>query len=250
MRFFGIFLLSLAACTLPPDEYDPFVVPAERVYPATENIVLAPVVPPPGVEVSMAAAARIDSVVEQQLTEAGFRVVPAAEYGQIWDRILQQMGGFFDPLTGERDEGKFAAARRELLAELQGRFDTQVVMYAELEMVDAFVDNGLAEWDGITHRIGRNNTIASQFRGSFERGEYADRDDGIVSAISLVLAVDGADGEEMYRNFGGLEVVSVPLAFAPLGSFVLIAEDERVSVSVGIALGPLLRGRRARSSQS
>lgn len=250
MRLCGILLLSLAACTLPPEEYDPFVVPPARVYPAIEAIVLAPVVPPPGVAVSAAAAAGIDSVIEQQLREAGFRVVPAVEYGKIWDRILRQMGGFFDPVTGERDEDKFTAARRELLRELQGRFETQVVLYAELEVVDAFVENGLAEWDDITQRIGRNNTIDARFRGSFDRGEFGDRDDGVVSAVSLVLAVDGADGTEMYRNFGGLEVLSVPDDSAPAGPFVLVAEAERVSVSVGIALGPLLRGMRARAEQS
>jgi hypothetical protein len=249
MRYSGIVPLILAACAPPLEEYDPFVVPADRVYMTIGAIVLAPVVPPPDVAVSAAAAARIDSVVGQQLREAGFRVVPAAEYGKIWDRILQQMGGFFDPLTGVRDESKFAAARGELLEELLGRFETQVVMYAELEVVDAFVEGGLAEWDGMTQRIGRNNTIAAQFRGSFEQGEYGSRDDGVVSAISLVLAVDGADGTEMYRNFGGLEVVSVPLEYAPTGTFTLIADDERVSVSAGLALGPLLRGWKSRSSQ-
>ncbi len=232
---------------MPLEEYDPFVVPARRVYPAIAAIALAPVVPPPDVHVSAAAAARIDSVIEAELTDAGFRVVPAVEYGRIWDRILRQMGGFFDPITGERDEQKFAAARRELLNELQGRFDTQVVMYAELELVDAAVEDGLADWDGMTQRIGRKNTIDVRFRQSFERGEFGGRDDGVVSAVSLLLAVDGADGAELYRNFGGLEVVSVPSDLILDGPFVLVAAEDRVAVAVGIALGPLLRGRRSRS---
>ncbi len=232
---------------MPLEEYDPFVVPAQRVYSAIAAIAVAPVGPPPDVHVSAAAAARIDSVIEAELADAGFRVVPAVEYGRIWDRILRQMGGFFDPITGERDEQKFAAARRELLNELQGRFDTQVVMYADLQLVDAFVENGLAEWDGITQRIGRNNTVDVRFRQSFERGEFGGRDDGVVSAVSLLLALDGADGAELYRNFGGLEVVSVPPDLILDGPFVLVADEDRVAAAVGIALGPLLRGRRARA---
>ena len=172
------------------------------------------------------------------------------EYTRIWDGILRQLGGFFDPLTGERDEGKFEAARKELLRELKGRFDTQVLLYAELQVVDALVDGGIASWDGATHDLrGENGPSEVAFQDTFERDEVGGRGDGVVSAVTLMVAIDGPDGVEMYRNFGGLEVLARrEKAIVQIeGEFAVRAEPERVAHAVERVLGPLLGKKTARS---
>lgn len=234
------------------EQYDPFVVSRDTVLRAITAIVVTPVVPPEDVFVSEQAGRRIAGILEAQLREGGFSVVPASEYSRIWDAIIRQMGGFFDPVTGERDEGKFEAARRELLSELQGRFRTQVLLYQELQIVDAYVDGGVAAWDGAEQDIGgERGAIAADYQDTFERDDFGGRTDGVVSAVSLMVAIDGQDGREMYRNFGGLEVlarrgvVTVEIE----GEFAVRAEPERVVHAVERVLGPLLGAKDGRTTE-
>ncbi len=233
----------------PEQQYNPFVAPADSVLKVVSTVVVTPVVPPQGVVVSDSISGQIGSLIEARLRQAGFSVVPAVEYARIWDGILRQLGGFFDPLTGERDEGKFEAARKELLRELKGRFDTQVLLYAELQVVDAMVHGGIASWDGATHDLGGGETIEAAFQDTFERDKFGGRGDGVVSAVTLMVAIDGPDGVEMYRNFGGLEVLARrEKAIVQIeGEFAVRAEPERVAHAVERVLGPLLGKKAARS---
>jgi hypothetical protein len=247
-------IVLFAGCfsiTTQEERYDPFVVSRDTVLRTVTAIVVTPIVPPEGVFVSEEAAQRVTAAVETQLRNGGFSVVPAEEYSRIWDGIIRQVGGFFDPLTGERDEQKFENARQELLRELQGRFHTQVMLYAELEIVDAYVDGGVAEWDGAEHDIsGQRTAIAAAYQDTFEQDEIGGIRDGVVSAVSLVVVIDGQDGREMYRNFGGLEVVArrTGVIVQQEGDFALRAEPQRVAWAAARALGPLTgaRGVRAR----
>lgn len=235
-----------AGCFLPPqpeDRYDPFVAPTDTVLNLVGTIVVTPVVPPEGVSVSAAASEVITGAIETRLSEAGITVIPAAEYARIWDGIIRQLGGFFDPLTGEREEWKFQAARRELMRELQGRYQTQVLLYAELQVLEVYVEGGVAEWDGAEHDIrGEDEPIKSQYQDTFQQDDLGGSGDGVVSAVSLATAIDGPDGREIYRNFGGLEVVSrrQGAVVDVEGDFVLEAQGERVVHAVDRALGPLV----------
>ena len=229
--------------TVTEQPYNPFLAPADTVRSVVNTVIVTPTVPPEGVLVSAMSARRIDLVIEARLRQGGYSVVPATEYSRIWDGILLQMGGFFDPITGQRDEEKFKTARKELLRELKGRFDTQVLLYTELQVVDASVDNGVAAWDGVTHDIGGEYTpIRWEFRDTFERSEFGGNADGVVSAITLMVAIDGPDGKELYRNFGGVEVLARrpgPILVTE-GDFELRAEVEHVGLAVNHALGPLI----------
>ncbi len=233
--------------TVTEQPYNPFLVPADTVRSVVNIVIVTPAVPPEGVFVSAMAASRIDSVMEARLRQGGYSVVPAAEYSRIWDGVLRQMGGFFDPITGQRDKEKFETARKELLRELKGRFDTQVLLYTELQVVDASVDNGVASWDGVTHDIREDDhgLIRTEFYDTFERGEFGGSTDGIVSAITLMVAIDGPDGKELYRNFGGVEVLARRrgLVVETEGDFELRAEVEHVELAVNHALSPLMARR-------
>ena len=231
----------------PERQYNPFLAPADSVLKVVSTVVVTPVVPPQGVVVSDSVSAQISSLIEARLRQAGFSVVPRVEYARIWDGILRQLGGFFDPLTGERDEGKFGAAREELLRELKGRFDTQVLLYAELQVVDAYVDGGVAAWDGAEQDIGgERSAIAAEYQDTFERDDVGGRGDGTVSAVTLMVAIDGPDGVEMYRNFGGLEVLARRVVEIE-GEFAVRAEPERAVQAVERVLGPLLGKKTAQS---
>ena len=243
-------LLSFGCFTVAEPPYNPFLVPADTVRSVVNTVIVTPAMPPEGVFVSVSATRRIDSVIEARLRQGGYSVVSTVEYSLIWDGILRQMGGFFDPITGERDEEKFATARKELLRELKGRFDTQVLLYSELQIVDVFVDGGVAWWDGVTQDLSGDDTaIRSEFRDTFERDEFGSYADGVVSAITLVVAIDGPDGKEWYRNFGGIEVLARRrgTVVESEGDFELRAEVEHVVRAVDRVLGPLIARRSTRT---
>ncbi len=245
-----VFLAGCFSLATQEERYDPFLISRDTVLRAVTAIVVTPIVPPEDVFVSEQAERLITGVIEARLREGGLLVVPASEYSRIWDGIIRQMGGFFDPLTGERDEQKFEAARGELLSELQGRFHTRVLLYAELQIVDAYVDDGVAAWDGAEHDIGgERSVIAGAYQDTFEQDEFSGGGNGVVSAVSLMVAIDGQDGREMYRNFGGLEVLARRgKAIVEIeGEFAVRAEPERVIHAVERVLGPLLGKKTPRS---
>lgn len=231
---------ATVACTSPAPAYDPFVVPAETVFDAIEAIVATPLTLPGELRVSDSASHRIDSLIEAELTAAGIRVVSADEYAVVWDRILRQMGGFFDPVTGERDEVKFQATRRELLRELRGRFGTAVMLYSELQIVEAEVADGVAKWDGTSQLvIGGGSRIERRFADTFEQDMFGSNLYGTIGAVSLVLAIDGTEGEELYRSFGGVEVLSTAAPASGDVAYELVADSARVEYAVGIVVKPL-----------
>ena len=231
---------ATVACTSPAPAYDPFIAPAETVFEAIEAIVATPLSYPGELRVSDSASQRIGSLIEAELTAAGIRVVSADEYSDVWDRILRQMGGFFDPVTGERDEVKFQATRRELLRELRGRFGTAVMLYSELQIVEAEVADGVAKWDGTSQLvIGGDSRIERRFADTFEQDMFGSNLYGTIGAVSLVLAIDGTEGEELYRSFGGVEVLSTAAPGNGDAGYALVADSARVEYAVGIVVKPL-----------
>ncbi len=236
----------VVGCTQPGPRYDPFVAPEARLREAIEAVVATPLTHPDELHVSTAASQRIDSLIKAKLDSAGIQVVAAAEYSRIWDRILRQLGGFFDPITGERNEVKFEAARRELLRELRGRFGTDVLLYAELQIVEAVVDGGVAKWDGTRQRVtGASARILSEFRATFQDDGFRSELYGTIDAVSLVLGIDDGDGKELYRHFGGVEVLSTSTlgSGGDTRSYTLVADEERVAYAVGIVAEPLSQAR-------
>ena len=244
----------VVACTQPGPSYDPFVAPEAQVREAIETVVATPLTHPDELHVSTTASQRIDSLIKAKLDSAGIQVVAAAEYSRIWDRILRQLGGFFDPITGERNEVKFEAARRELLRELRGRFGTDVLLYAELQIVEAVVDDGVAKWDGTSQRVtGANTRILSEFRATFQDDGFGSDLYGTIDAVSLVLAIDDGDGKELYRHYGGVEVLSTSALGGEGGGggggggadrgYTLVADEGRVAYAVGIVAEPLAQAR-------
>ncbi len=60
-----------------------------------------------------------------------------------------------------------------------------------------------------------------------------------------MVAIDGPDGKELYRNFGGVEVLARRrgLVVDTEGDFELRAEVEHVEIAVNHALRPLMARR-------
>lgn len=232
--------LAAWSCAPPaiPEPPDPFVAPRAMVVAMMDRVVLTPVVAPPDLAVSPEALGRIDLALEVVLPAAGIPVVPVREYAAVWERIIRQVGGFFDPYTGARDDRKFEWARALLLDELEGRYGTGILIYPEIQYVDAKVTEDVARWDGVSESmITDRGRLDSALTVTYDREPGGH---GVVSALSLLVTVDAADGTTWYSGFGGLEVLA---GRGPEDAtiFYLRANTDRVHEAVEVAIRPLRR---------
>ena len=94
--------IGLACATKPPAP-----VPVERV----DTIALVPL----AVEIDLDDEERVRALIEPRaiamLRERGFEVVPPEEWERRWLAIAQEIGPIWDPVTGERDDERYEAAR-------------------------------------------------------------------------------------------------------------------------------------------
>lgn len=205
---------------------DPFVMPQSLFYQRVDTIVVTTVSLPEGVEAPDSVLTWFEDLIEATLRGAGFTVVPVQEYVDIWNRITEEAGGFFDPFTGERDEPRYEAGVAELFDELKQRFSPDAILYPELWIVEAPTNSGgYARWDGTSEKVDI----------SWE---------STVLALSLAVVLQNMEGAELYANVWGLEVLEVydreAGEFVPVPSEYLFADRVRNFTAVMKVLDPLV----------
>jgi hypothetical protein len=172
----------------------------------------------------------LDSIAEHAMTvrleAAGFALIPSFVQQEIWMRITEDAGGFYDPITGELDEARYAAGVQEFKAELATKEAPDAVLYSQVETVEATAVAGHARWDGVSESV------------SYWLGD-------LVLALSYVIAIEDLDGVPLFMNGGGLGVAerwdtsSEQIASVPADR--LCAEPERIVRAIEIALEPLVQ---------
>lgn len=222
-----------AGCAKP---YNPFVISRDQIYSKVETIAVAPVAVPEDLEVPEPVKAKFASTIEAKLREAGFLVVPSGEYAKIWEGIAEQVGAFFDPVTGKRDESKFKALRKNCLRELLTKYNANAVVYPEIRAVTANFSSYTAWWHGTREsvKVPNEGILAALTRGNYY---------GTLAALSLVVTIKDMDEVEMYVNPGGIQVlarVSSRGKFVPVPPNELLVNEERNGAAVDIAMEPLI----------
>jgi hypothetical protein len=171
---------------------------------------------------------QFETTIEEELQQAGLSVVPAKEFAVVWQGIADEAGGFFDPYTGERDEEKFRSAAERLRNELIERFQPDALLYPEIWEVEAPFSGGMATWGGVTQRV----TGAAGYSGD-------------VLAATLFVAIQDIDGNELYMNEAGVQVLEYMLRgqLTRLPADRLFSDSTWIPAAVSRALDPLLEGR-------
>ncbi len=217
-------MAAATACGSTPSSYDLYVVPREEFSDSIERMVLAPVVVETDVEVPESVLVMVDSLIADRLSALGFSVIPSLVYEELWTRIVEESGGFFDPYTGERHEQRFQTAVEQLIQELHDRFDPDALVYPEIWAVEAQNLYGMARWDGTSQSA-------------------HPRMGAIVMALSLIVTIEDIDGNELYVNGGGIALVerynSELHQAVPAAPEQIFEDSERVVNAVDVALEPL-----------
>jgi len=230
-------LTGWGCATTPPYTKNPFIISKEEFKTRITTVVLEPLTVPDGLKDQEQVVAQFESLMTKKLVEAGFSVLNPQQVTEISQWSREQVGGVFDPVTGKRDESRFATARKLCLEELRTKYHADAVVCPSIQIAKAKFQNCWAKWDGVEEEI--SPVYFGVFCGS---GNVF----GSVPALSLVVRIENMDGRWIYLNGGGIQVLSriktafIAQSLTDVDRALLFANRERNQTAVNIALGPLL----------
>lgn len=189
-------LLASGAWAAKKKEYDPFKMPRDQFRSSIKTLALRHAQLPDGLSQPDEVEATFESLITAELKRAGFEVVPAKEFDQLWKQGADSLGGLYDATTGKSDKAKLKELRASVGRELKERFNADAVLLPQFQLVRASFNGGKAVWDGVEQRMTKG------FWGALAGGNTY----GSIPAISLIVFIDDDDGKDLFVNSGGLQV--------------------------------------------
>ncbi len=176
--------------------------------------------------------AEFDSLVEATFRSGGFSVVRAGDFDESLDRVTEEMGGVYDPKTGEADSAKVRMVYQRVLGEIRDELGPDVLIIPTIEVVAVRVNNtAKAEWLNASECI---EPPLIQVFGSCGTAQYS----GTLPALSFFLTVFDMEGTILFRNGGGIQILERPGGRVPRDE--LFADEDRNVDAVGTAVDPLI----------
>lgn len=222
---------------------DPFRIPLDEFRRRVKTIAVANVAI--ASELGEGAPAKFNPAIEAKIQQAGFTVVPAQQVREIWDAKVSELGGLFDPQTGQLSEAKMTALMNHVRGEMKTRFNADALLLSQIRTVKANFSYApivgvRAKWDGATE---------SMETGSFDK-IVSPRVNGSVAALSLVIRIQDLNGSALYVNAGGVQVLQRlgtaagqfgGETFVPVPKSELFADTERIQQAVNYSLEPFFK---------
>jgi hypothetical protein len=143
---FGLALLAGGARGAAGEDYDPFRIPREQFRAQVKRVALRPLVAPPGAPEVVRARASLEGLIAAALERQGFAVVPSREFGEAWRRFAGDLGGVYDPVSGEPDEAKYQAAWEYTTRELETRLDVDAILVSNVHYDFIQPALGFGDW--------------------------------------------------------------------------------------------------------
>ena len=190
-----LMLFCVGCATTTP--YDPFVKSEDEIKSSISVLAMKPI---RLAEFSRKdeVAARYEMLITEQLESAGFTVIPSNEFSAIWDPMVEQVGGLFDPVTGESDPDKVKAVHEHTLNELRAKFSVNGFVAPRIDVAKASWYGNSATWDGV-----KDETTG---KGGFWASLAAANYQGSVPALSLIVPIFDINGDPVYVGRGGIQL--------------------------------------------
>ncbi len=226
-----IIILAATGCATTQPPYNPFKIPETEFRGKIHTIALSPIILPDGLEEPDKVKEKFESLIDARLRELGFTVIPSKEYLAVWKQMTEQLGGYYDPVTGKRDETKYKAVRTHTLREMNTKLKADAILHSMVRVVQARFKNNTAAWDGVTENI----------QGSGWKAFLAGPQRGTIGALTLVVFIEDPNEVPMYSDGGGIQTVArlSGSTFTPIPQTDLFKDEQRNANSVKIALDAL-----------
>jgi hypothetical protein len=239
----AVMSLLLAGCA-GKVERGAFAVEPDLLTRSINTLVLTPVSLPSELDPYADHMEEFDSLIANLLTRTDFVLIPAREYSALWEGVMERAGWLFDPVTGERDDERFAAARDTLFSLLTDLYHPDALLYPEIWIVGAPFSEGTARWDGTSQGLIGFGTRLIDALGAALSGSDSNLPEGTVDALSLVVFIESMEGDELFVNSGGIQVMQKvgrdPGDVRPIPDEHVLSDHERNRSAVSKTLKPLL----------
>lgn len=225
----------ISACATTPSE-SPFKLKRDDIFARVNTVVIMPIKIVGDLNREEEIAERYESLIGMKLEQAGFKVIPSTQYASLWETMVEQVGGVFDPLTGEADIEKYKTLRELVWREVASRHDAEAFLQPRIEVVRADWHVNQATWHGTSEpTTGKKGFWATLSAPSAQ---------GTIPALSLEVALMDSVGEVYYVHNGGIQLVNhvKGMKFIPVPAHDLFADPARDENAVEIALRPLVQG--------
>ena len=227
---FACLITFSTGCTVTP--YDPFVKSRSEIFDTVDVLCMVPV-QLQDFDRKDEVAARYEALITERLETAGFKVISSSEFSSIRDPMIEQLGGVFDPLTGEADEEKLEAVRLHTMNELIAKFDIDAYVSPRVVVTKAYWSSNSATWDGVNDE--------TTGKGGFWADFFGPQASGTIPAMSLILPLTGTSGDTYYVGRGGIQLVAeYKGGFVEVPESMWFVEPERDVNAVNVALASLL----------
>lgn len=173
-----------------------------------------------------------------KLRQAGYGVVTPEVYADMMSELIREKGDIYDSITGKQDKKKYEELLKACMSAVERATGAKAFLWAKVAHVSVPFAGCNASWDGVTEHV--SDTFLGVFCSTSNRS-------GRTRALSLLLHVVDADGNILYFNGGGIQLLDryiggLPFAmvFKEVGKEHLLADNTLNQTAVDIALAPLL----------
>jgi hypothetical protein len=230
-----LIIAVLSGCAAAP--YDPFVVSRSEIYEKVDTLAMLPM-QCPEFDRKSETSARYEALITEHLEAAGFKVISSKESADITNAIVEQLGGIFDPVTGQVSETKRQAVSDHLVKEMNAKFDIDGFVAPRFDVVAAPWSGNSANWDGATDVT----TGKTGFWAAFGNSNMS----GTIPAMSLIVVLKNkTDTESYYVGRGGVQLIarygeSFASGFTDIPTSEWFVDPARDAAAVSIALSALV----------
>lgn len=183
-----------------------------------------------------ALSARIGGAIAAKLQPFGIRSIRASQWRGCWKKQVAKLGGLGNALLGGIDEGKHMTAWIGCAAEMRERFGADAILDFYVKPTMAVVEGDIARWHGAEEDLRSNKDRMSS--GKTLSGE--------VRAVSLLVKMYDINGNVVFENAGGIELLAELAGEGRQEKLVpkkeILTDDARITRAVEIVFEPLLGG--------
>ncbi|MEM9175914.1 MAG: hypothetical protein AAGC67_11830 [Myxococcota bacterium] len=200
-------LASLALSVGCAKPYDPFQVPRDDVRAQVRTVAISPYTAPHSQMDAERARATFEPLVTERLEAAGLTVVPSEVWLGIHRQAAEDLGGIYDPSTGEGDEEKLELLNETLYAELANQHDVDALLFLQVKQVRLDLKRAELDFCGKSGRV--NFPKREDGTGFSARGTLTGTGVGTVTlayASCLSAMLFDMDRNFLYGIQHGLEV--------------------------------------------
>jgi hypothetical protein len=191
-------LLALLTAATPASSKPLFAVPEDSLRDRVHRIALSPPIASYSTGSTRdSVTATFEPLLVARLRTVGFDVVDPATGPAIGRKLVDSLGGLFDPKSGSIDSVRAELVRSRVIAALQEEHGADGIIYWRIVRVGASFSSGTAQWDEMKEKMEKKT-----FLGKIAGPSYQ----GSVPAYSIVVVIDDRTGRSLYMHRVGIAV--------------------------------------------